>query len=448
MRSQGLTKNSRGETATIRWAVKSFEPVAAPTLVELPLDLMAAYRASAPQGAGFPDAQSLRVAAVGAGGRAQCAPVQWIADGREPLPLNRPDDNVSYLCRMAANSVAAQSLQLKGRVIFLLQPQWNGAEIFLEFEARREVWLAQVPHPPHDFRLEESDGRVVAPRDLPAVEFEPQSAGALGVRCGERMLTNYVFDPSHGAPHFAPLVGPSGVPLTRIGHPHDATGSHRHHRSLWIGHRDIGGVNFWEAGAGKLRHDGFAEMNQGAVMGEFAQKLSWISPAEQTVLHETRRVRFVPLPDGETYLDFDLSFRAPQTVEFGVTRFGFLAFRVAQRMAPYDGGGVIFNSSGQINDRACLRRARWCNFSGPVAPDRWEGIALIDHPENPGFPSPFQCRNDGWLGSAFSGHQSFTLEAGAVLRVRHRLWIHRGRGDAAQIEAVAQAYGARALQIL
>ena len=32
---------------------------------------------------------------------------------------------------------------------------------------------------------------------------------------------------------------------TRLDHPIDPVG-HSHHRSIWIGHRDVGGHNFWE----------------------------------------------------------------------------------------------------------------------------------------------------------------------------------------------------------
>jgi hypothetical protein len=49
-------------------------------------------------------------------------------------------------------------------------------------------------------------------------------------------------------PFFFPLLGPSGRPLTRMGHP--AAPDHDHHRPLWWGHQDVGGVNFWEERGG------------------------------------------------------------------------------------------------------------------------------------------------------------------------------------------------------
>jgi hypothetical protein len=35
-------------------------------------------------------------------------------------------------------------------------------------------------------------------------------------------------------PFFFPLIGPSGLPLTRMGHP--GAPNHDHHRSIWFAH--------------------------------------------------------------------------------------------------------------------------------------------------------------------------------------------------------------------
>ena len=44
-------------------------------------------------------------------------------------------------------------------------------------------------------------------------------------------------------PFFYPLNGPSGVSLTRMGHP--GAPNHDHHRSVWFAHHDVDGHNFW-----------------------------------------------------------------------------------------------------------------------------------------------------------------------------------------------------------
>src|SRR3972149_5497779 len=44
-------------------------------------------------------------------------------------------------------------------------------------------------------------------------------------------------------PFFFPLVGPSGQPLTRMGHP--GAPNHDHHQSIWFAHNKVLGIDFW-----------------------------------------------------------------------------------------------------------------------------------------------------------------------------------------------------------
>ena len=49
--------------------------------------------------------------------------------------------------------------------------------------------------------------------------------------------------PSYPRPFFYPLLGPSGSPLTRMGHP--GAPDHDHHRSIWFAHARVLGIDFW-----------------------------------------------------------------------------------------------------------------------------------------------------------------------------------------------------------
>src|SRR5437763_16665261 len=50
------------------------------------------------------------------------------------------------------------------------------------------------------------------------------------------------FGPSYPRPFFYPLLGPSGSPLTRMGHPGGP--DHDHHRSVWLAHAQALGIDF------------------------------------------------------------------------------------------------------------------------------------------------------------------------------------------------------------
>ena len=126
----------------------------------------------------------------------------------------------------------------------------------------------------------------------------------------------------------------------------------------------------------------------------------------KVLLEERRRVSLELLPDGESLLVLDLRFEAKGApVTFGKTPFGLVGVRLAKTIGIADGGGTIRNSEGNVDeqgDNGCFwKRARWCDYSGPVLPGKAEGATLFDHPANPNHPTYFHVRSDGWMGSSF-----------------------------------------------
>jgi hypothetical protein len=144
-------------------------------------------------------------------------------------------------------------------------------------------------------------------------------------------------------------------------------------------------------------------------------------------------MRFRPQTDGQWLLVLDLTFSAPkEPVTLGKTNFGFTGVRMAKTIGVNDGGGMIRNSEGAINEpQVHEKRARWCDYSGPIVAKTSrtstnEGITLLDHPQNPNHPTTFHVRNDGWMGAAFNFAEPWTIEPGKPLHLRYGLWIHSG----------------------
>src|SRR5216117_2973193 len=70
----------------------------------------------------------------------------------------------------------------------------------------------------------------------------------LRVEIGGKLFTEYYFT-NVPRPFCYPLIGPGDLPMTRNwpmknvpGEEHD----HPHHRSLWYGHGNVNGIDFWE----------------------------------------------------------------------------------------------------------------------------------------------------------------------------------------------------------
>jgi len=232
-------------------------------------------------------------------------------------------------------------------------------------------------------------------------------------------------------PFLFPVFGPSGRMVTRIGHPHDPHG-HRHHYSIWMGHANVNGLNFWSDDTNnKQVHRRFIELGDGIDRAWCAVEIDWVANGAKPLLRERRTIAmtYPRKPDdhkGFWLLDIVSEFEAlEETVTFGVTPFGLLGVRVAKSMGVRDGGGRVMNSNGQINERETMaQRAAWCDYSGWVAEGVWEGICIFDHPQNFDHPPAWHVRDDGWFCPSHFRHMSLHIAKGHYAKFRYRIVIH------------------------
>jgi hypothetical protein len=114
---------------------------------------------------------------------------------------------------------------------------------------------------------------------------------------------------------------------------------------------------------------------------------------------------------------------------------------MAKTIGVNDGGGVIRNSEGGVNEKEVLwNRARWVDYSGPVSSAAIDGITLMDHPANPNHPTYYHVRNDGWMGTSLSHDAPRTIRPGEVLKLRYGLYVHAGRPAPEAIERRWEAF--------
>ena|SRR5436190_848759 len=285
-----------------------------------------------------------------------------------------------------------------------------------------------------------------AAKPVPRMQVLPLPGDEASVVREGQEIARYYFAKDLYRPFLYPLVGPSGKSLTRMGHPRDPNG-HSHHNSVWVSHHVVNGVGFWndaKSSEGRIVHQKVVRYEDADDEALIEVQNAWVDGAGRgkTLLEEQRAMRFRPQANGQWLLVLDITFSAlKQPVTLGKTNFGFVGVRMAKTIGVHDGGGMIRNSEGAINEpQVHEKAARWVDYSGPITPSNREGITLLDHPQNPNHPTVFHVRDDGWMGAAVNFAAPHTIQPGQQLKLRYGLWVHGGVPAAGAIEEQFAAF--------
>ena len=263
---------------------------------------------------------------------------------------------------------------------------------------------------------------------LPRCRVTPQAENQTSIELIGKETTRWHFGPQFPRPFFYPFNGPSGSSLTRMGHP--GAPNHDHHRSIWFAHHDVEGISFWEEnGKGQIRQKQWLCYDDGPTQCAMAVRLGWFAtnPARE-IMEQTLVAIARPGQTGEHTLELQNTFRAiDDSVKLGKTNFGFLAVRVAKSISEFFGGGTLTDSEGRTTEAGIFgKQAQWVDYTGPVSDDAVEGITYFDHPQNPGSPTHWHVRADGWMGASFCMADSHRIEDEEPLKLRYLLHAHRG----------------------
>jgi len=278
----------------------------------------------------------------------------------------------------------------------------------------------------------------------------------LRVEANGQLFTEYYFT-NVPRPFCYPLIGPGGKAMTRNYPMQTVAGEetdHPHHRSFWFTHGDVNGVDFWTEGkdTGRIIHKGFTEVKSGPKAGVFRTRNDWVTKDGKLVCTDERTMRFyAPGTNDERMIDFEATMHAgAYGLVFGDTKEGSFAIRVAETMPFKKGSGGMLNSEGMRNDQAWGKRARWCDYWGPVD-GTVVGAAIFDHPGNPNHPTWWHARDYGlFAANPFGRHDFESLKdkaAGEVkvpangkITFRYRVILHPGTAEQADIASKYSLY--------
>lgn len=263
------------------------------------------------------------------------------------------------------------------------------------------------------------------------------------VRIGGSLFTAYHYGREWVRPFLHPLRGPSGARMTRGWPIEDACQGddrdHPHHKSLWVAHGECGKVDNWseEPGHGWQRHRHFTDLVSGPVFGRIVGQNDWCTHRERKQFEEIRDMTFYATPPGVRLFDVAVTFRMTEgSVTFKDTKEGgLLSVRVASALDVRH-GGRIENAWGGINEAETWGKAApWCDYSGRVDGVH-AGVAVMDHPANPRFPTGWHVRDYGLMTANCFASAQYRPDAGeqgdmlfpkeSIRQWRYRVLVHRG----------------------
>lgn len=265
----------------------------------------------------------------------------------------------------------------------------------------------------------------------------------LSIVANDDLLTNYHFGNVPARPYFFPLNAPGRISCTRaypmISNVEGETSDHKHHRSVWIAHGEVNGVDNWseEPGHGFTKHCAFNKITNGAVFGGFVSDNLWTDSAGKSMLNQKLELRIWAPPSSSVQL---LDFKIELTAAFGDVLFGdtkeggILSVRVASEL-DVTKTGRITNVFGGVNEGETWGKAsHWCDYSGLIG-GKAVGIAVMDHPHSFRHPSHWHVRNYGLMTANPFGYSHYTngmkegshlLKSGETLGFNYRMILHRG----------------------
>jgi len=291
-------------------------------------------------------------------------------------------------------------------------------------------------------------------------------------------FTSYIWPETLKKPVLFPLRTASGTIITR-GFPLEPRPGervdHPHHVGLWLNYESVNGVDFWnnstalpqeqQARMGTVVHRRIVKASGGTNLGELEVELDWVMPDGQPVLHET--VDFIfRAGSGRRVVDRISTLTAlSKPVVFKDTKDGLIGLRVRRELEQPSNEAVTFtdasgrpttvkamdtngvsglyrSSEGKTGDAVWSTRGRWAMLTGKVNQERIT-LAMLDHPENIGFPTYWHARGYGLFAANPLGQEvfskgkeklNFTLQPKQSATFRYRLVIADGPTTPDQVE--------------
>ena len=263
----------------------------------------------------------------------------------------------------------------------------------------------------------------------------------INVTIDDKFFTSYIFSSDEKYPFFYPVNGPlSGGSVTSM-----RNGEYPHHSSLFFGCDRVNEGNYWQEGLerGRIISVNAEVLKEGGDTAIISDECIWSRPGAVSPVKDKRKITITAPSATVRQLDFDITMGMLQDVHILKTNHSLFSARVAADISVKNGGTMI-NAEGAKGEKETFGKASaWIDYSGKRG-DYLEGIAILQHPSNPWYPSPWFTRDYGFISPTpmywpENGVEA-TFKKGDTLRLRYRVLVHSGSAQEAKIPELFEIY--------
>ena len=254
-------------------------------------------------------------------------------------------------------------------------------------------------------------------------------------------FTSYRFSAEEKYPFFFPVNGPSGASVTSM-----RNGEYPHHSSLFFGCDRVNGGNYWQEGLerGQIVSDGAVLEADAGKAVVITDRCVWRRPEAEQPFSDTRRIVISAPAKNLRQIDFDVTLEALADVAIEKTNHSFFSGRMDPDLSVRCGGTMV-NAQGESGEKGTFGKASpWMACSGRRGSGAVEGMAILQHPANPWYPSPWFTRDYGFFSPTpmyWPADGAVTkLSKGGKIRLRYRVLVFAGTPEEAGIGGQFAAY--------
>lgn len=263
----------------------------------------------------------------------------------------------------------------------------------------------------------------------------------IDVVIGKQFFTSYRFQPDEKYPFFFPVNGPvSGATTTSM-----RNGEYPHHSSLFFGCDRVNGGNYWQEGLerGQIVSIGARIVEAKGERVVIEDECIWKRPDAQAPVIDRRKIT-ISSPSEDLYqLDFDIEMEMLMDVTIQKTNHSLFSARIDPDLTVRQ-GGVMINSEGKEGEKGTFGvGSSWIDCYGKRKTGT-EGIAIMQHPSNKWYPSPWFTRDYGFISPTPmywpENGKTTELKKGEKINLRYRVLVHAGNSGEADIARLFEQY--------